>query len=140
MRNVVIDTGTASLLQRREAPPWVLRHLADTRVWLTFITVAELAKWAVMREWDESRRGRLEAWTAGRPVIPFDPRIAHLWGELTGQAKLRGRPRPQNHTWIAACCLRYGIPLVALNSADFGDFAEHHGLVLLGDREAARRR
>jgi hypothetical protein len=29
---------------------------------------------------------------------------------------------------------------VALNSADFGDFAEHHGLILLGDREAARRR
>jgi toxin FitB len=123
MRDVVIDTGTASLLQRREAPPWVLRQLADTRIWLTFITVAELAKWAVMREWDESRRGRLEAWTAGRPVIPFDPRIAQLWGELTGQAKLRGR-----------------IPLVALNSADWGDFAEHHGLVLLGDREAGRRR
>jgi len=67
-------------------------------------------------------------------------RIAQLWGELTGQAKLRGRPRPQNHTWIAACCLRYGIPLVTLNSADFGDFAEHHGLILLGEREAARPR
>ena len=82
-----------------------------------------------MREWDESRRGRLDAWTAGRPVIPFDPRIAQLWGELTGQAKLRGRPRPQNHTWIAACCLRYGIPLVALNTADFGDFAVANLLV-----------
>jgi hypothetical protein len=37
-------------------------------------------------------------------------------------------------------CLRYGIPLVALNSADFGDFAEHRGLVLLGEREGGRRR
>jgi predicted nucleic acid-binding protein len=122
MRDVVIDTGTASLLQRREAPPWVPGQLG------------------VMREWDERRRGRLEAWTAGRPIIPFDPRIAQLWGELTGQAKLRGRPRPQNHTWIAACCLRYGIPLVALNSADLGDFAEHHGLILLGEREGGRLR
>ncbi len=67
-------------------------------------------------------------------------RCPATWGELTGQAKLRGRPRPQNHAWIAACCLRYGIPLVALNSADWGDFAEHHGLILLGEREGGRRR
>ncbi|MGH3238337.1 MAG: hypothetical protein ACRDOH_34780 [Streptosporangiaceae bacterium] len=55
-------------------------------------------------------------------------------GELAGQAQLRGRPRPQNHAWIAACCLRHQMPLVTLNTADFEDFAEHHGLVLLGDR------
>jgi hypothetical protein len=43
----------------------------------------------------------------------------------------------QSLTWIAACCLRYQVPLVALDPAGFGDFAEHHGLVLLGD-EAGR--
>jgi predicted nucleic acid-binding protein len=37
-------------------------------------------------------------------------------------------------TWIAACCLRYWIPLVTPNTADFNDFAEH-GLVLLGGQE-----
>jgi hypothetical protein len=30
--------------------------------------------------------------------------------------------------------------MVALNTADFGDFAEHHGLVLLSEREPERRR
>ncbi len=134
MRDVVIDTEAASLLQGRQAPPWVLWHLAGARIWLTFITVSELVSWAVIRKWDESRRGRLDAWTARRPLIPYDARIARLWGELAGQAQLRGRPRPQNHTWIAACCLRYQLPLVALHPADFGDFAEHHGLVLLGER------
>ena len=39
-----------------------------------------------------------------------------------------------NDTWIAACCLRYQIPLVTLNTADFSDFAAH-GLVLLGGQE-----
>jgi predicted nucleic acid-binding protein len=139
MRDVVIDTDAASLLQRRQAPPWVLRQLADARIWLTFITVGELANWAVMRNWDDYRRGRLDAWTARRPVIPFDARVARLWGELAGQAQLRGRPGAQNHTWIAACCLRYQLPLVALNTADFGDFAEHHGLVLLDDQGLPRR-
>jgi predicted nucleic acid-binding protein len=52
-------------------------------------------------------------------------------GELTQWVELRrGRPRPQNDTWIAASCLTYGFPL-ALNLKDFADFAQHEGLVLL---------
>jgi len=96
--------------------------------------VGELAKWAVVRRWGEDRRRRLDDWTAGRPVIPCDTQIARVWGALAGAAQLRGRPRPQNDTWIAACCLRYQIPLVTLNTADFSDFAAH-GLVLLGGQE-----
>ena len=46
--------------------------------------------------------------------------------------------RPQNDTWIAACCLRYQVPLVTLNTAHFGDVAERHGLVLLGDPGSER--
>jgi hypothetical protein len=137
VRDVVIDTGAASLLQRRQAPPWILRQLTGARIWLTFVTVGELADWAVRRKWDEPRRGRLDAWTAGRPVIPYDARIARLWGELAGQAQLRGRPRPQNQAWLAACCLRYQLPLLALHPADFGDFGRFHGLTLLGDRALA---
>jgi len=111
MRDVVIDTGTASLLQRRERRRGFSGTLADTRIWLTFLHHRGRAgQWAVMREWDESRRGRLDAWTAGRPVIPYDPRIAQLWGELTSaRPTLRGRPRPpQNHTWIAAAAFGTG--------------------------------
>ena len=49
VRDVVIDTDVTSLLQKHQAPPWVLRHLAGARIWLTFVTVGELAKWAVVR-------------------------------------------------------------------------------------------
>jgi toxin FitB len=76
VRDVVIDTDVASLLQKRQAQPWVLRHLAGARIWLTFVTVGELAKWAVVRKWGQDRRGRLDEWTAGRPVIPDDTHIA----------------------------------------------------------------
>jgi hypothetical protein len=132
--DIVIDTDAASLLQKNQAPPWVLRHVDGARIWLTFVTVGELAKWAVVRRWGEDRRHHLDTWTAGRPVIPYDTEIARIWGELAGAGQLRGRPRPQNDTWIAACCLRYHVPMVTLNTGDFGDFAEHHGLVLLGEQ------
>jgi len=75
--------------------------------------------------------GRLDSRAPGHSL---DTQIARTWGELAGTAQLRGRPRPQNDTWIAACCLRYQVPLVTLNTADFTDFAAGHGLVLLGER------
>lgn len=134
MRDVVIDTDVASVLQKRQAPPWVLRELAGARIWLTFVTVGELAKWTVVRKWGEPRRQSLTAWILQRPVIPYDTQIARIWGELAGAAQLRGRPRPQNDTWIAACCLRFQVPLLTLNTADFSDFAIHHGLVLLSQQ------
>jgi toxin FitB len=134
VRDVVIDTDVASLLQKHQAPSWVLRQLAGARIWLTFVTVGELAKWTVVRQWGERRRGSLDAWTARRPVIPYDSEIARIWGELAGEAQLRGRPRPQNDPWIAACCLRYQVALLTLNTADFSDFAEHHGLTLLSEQ------
>jgi len=43
----------------------------------------------------------------------------------------RGRARPANDTWIAACALTYGLPLATLNAKDFKDFAEYEGLNLI---------
>jgi predicted nucleic acid-binding protein len=133
VRDIVIDTDAASLLQRNQAPPWVLRHVDGARIWLAFVTVGELAKWAVVRRWGEDRRHRLDAWTAGRPVIPYDTEIARIWGELAGPPSCGDGPGRRTTPGSAACCLRYQVPLVTLNTGDFGDFAEHHGLVLLGD-------
>jgi predicted nucleic acid-binding protein len=45
----------------------------------------------------------------------------------------RGVLISENDTWIAACCLSEGLPLVTRNVKDFVDFAEHHGLVLITD-------
>jgi toxin FitB len=131
MTDVVIDTDVASLLQKDRAPLWVHRAIGGARVWLTFVTIGELAKWVVVRRWGDTRRGALDLWIARRPVIPYDPGIARRWGELAGTAQLRGRPRPQNDTWIAACCIRHNVPLVTLNTADFDDFVVNDGLVML---------
>jgi len=63
--------------------------------------------------------------------VPYTDKIARNWGEISAHATRRGRPRPQNDTWIAACCLAYDLPLATLNVKDFRDFAEHEGLILL---------
>lgn len=133
MGDVVIDTDVASVLQKGRAPAWVTSHVVDQRVWLTFVTVAELWKWAEVRSWGAASRDRLSTWSARRPFLPYDEEVARTWGRLASGAQLRGRPRPQNDTWVAACCVRHGLPLITLNTKDFEDFARYDGLVLLGE-------
>lgn len=133
MGDVVIDTDVASVVQTGRAPGWVNRHLAGQRVWLTFVTVAELWKWAEARSWGPGTRSELESWLSHRPVIPYDDDVSKTWARLAARAQQRGRPRPQNDTWIAACCVRHDLPLVTLNTKDFEDFARHDGLILLGE-------
>jgi predicted nucleic acid-binding protein len=128
--DVAIDTDVASRLQKGIEPAWVREHVVGARTWLTFVTVGELSKWAQVRGWGEVRRARLDRWIAARPVIPYDREIARIWGRLAANAQRRGRSRPQNDTWIAACCIRVGVPLVTLNRKDFTDFATHEGLIL----------
>jgi hypothetical protein len=73
----------------------------------------------------------LDAWLASVVVLPYNRRVSRTWGAISAAASRRGRPRPANDTWIAACCLARGLPLATLNVKDFADFAEHEGLVLL---------
>ncbi|MBN1170657.1 MAG: hypothetical protein JXA67_00615 [Micromonosporaceae bacterium] len=63
-------------------------------------------------------------------VVPYDRAVCRTWGLLQARAQRRGRPRPQNDTWIAACCLVNDVPLATFNVKDFSDFAEHEGLRL----------
>ena len=131
--DVVIDTDVASLIQKGRTPDWAVRRMAGSRVWLTFVTVGELWKWAEVRSWGRRNRSELGAWIARRPVIPYDDAVARNCASLAAAAQRRGRPRPQNGTWIAACCTRHGIPLISLNTKDFDDFAAYDGLVLLSE-------
>ena len=72
---------------------------------------------------------RLAVWI---PVLPGDEAVAAIWGRLSAAASHRGRPRPVNDMWIAACCLAYEAPLATLNLKDYEDFTEYHGLRILG--------
>ena len=69
---------------------------------------------------------------SGIPVLPGDESVAATWGVLSAAASRRGRPRPVNDMWVAACCLTYDVPLATGNLKDYQDFVTNHGLRLLG--------
>jgi predicted nucleic acid-binding protein len=100
---------------------------------ISFATAGELWKGALARRWGGARSGGLDLWLDGEAILPADLHVATTWATITAGAQRRGRPRPLNDSWIAACCIESGLPLLTLNRRDFADFAEHDGLVLLGD-------
>jgi predicted nucleic acid-binding protein len=128
---LVLDTDVASGLLRGRLPSDLRGQLVGQTLLTTFVTVGELTKWTVIRHWGPTRRSVLAEFLTHIGTLPYSPGVAQRWGELQAHAQLRGRPRPHNDTWIAACCLDRGYPLATLNHTDFADFAEHEGLTLI---------
>jgi toxin FitB len=129
--HVVLDTDVPSLGFKRRLSPAMLAQLIDRDVCLTFVTVAELTQWADLRRWGARNRELLGRWMSRVVVLPYDENVAATWGHISAAAIQRGRPRQANDTWIAACCLVYGLPLATRNVKDFADYAEHEGLELI---------
>jgi predicted nucleic acid-binding protein len=128
----VLDTDVASLLHRRKLTGPLATRLIGREPLITFVTFGELTKWAEIRHRGVRRRAELMGWLSGIPVLPGDEAVAAIWGRLSAAAVRRGRPRPVNDMWIAACCLAYEVPLATLNLKDYEDFKEHHELPVLG--------
>jgi predicted nucleic acid-binding protein len=102
---VVLDTDVASRSFKGLLSPKLAARLAGRQPLLTFVTIGELTQWTKLRPWGPRNRSMLETWLADKPVIPAGKSIAVIWGELSAGATQRGRPRPVNDTWVAACCL-----------------------------------
>jgi predicted nucleic acid-binding protein len=128
---VVLDTDVASLRFKGKLPSPMYARLAGRRPLITFVTLAELTKWADLRKWGATRRAELTRWLAHMAVLPGTEDVATAWGQISAAAIQRGRPRPINDTWIAACCLVYDLPLATHNVKDFDDFVQHEGLTLI---------
>lgn len=131
MSVVVLDTDVASSLLRKRLPETVGRQLTGHTPAVTFVTLGELTKWTLVRRWGPRSLASMRAFLAQMVVLPYDRRVAARWGELQAYAQLRGRSRPANDSWIAACCLVRALPLATFNLKDFTDFVEHEGLEIL---------
>jgi predicted nucleic acid-binding protein len=128
---VVLDTDVASLIHKHKLPDSLAVRLVGRRPVLTFVTLGELTKWIQIRQWGIRSRQEFADWLSPFVVLPGDDVVAVTWGRLSAAAHQRGRPRPMNDMWIAACCLTHDLPLATSNVKDYVDFVEYHGLRLL---------
>jgi predicted nucleic acid-binding protein len=129
--SLVLDTDGASAVLKERLPDSLATRLAGEPLAITFVTVGELTQWTFRRRWGPQRRAGLDRFFARVVALLNGPRVARIWGEIQAPAQMRGRPRPVNDSWVAACCLARELPLATLDIEDYTDFAEHEGLDLI---------
>ena len=97
-------------------------------LWISFMTLAELERWALERGWGTSRKLELAQHLTHYTVLPVSRELCLRWAEVAFGAKRKGRPMQTADAWIAASALYYQVPLITNNRSDYSVV---DGLVLL---------
>jgi tRNA(fMet)-specific endonuclease VapC len=116
----LIDTDIASFIFKGSnyADPY-LPILNGQELALSFMTVAELFQWAILRQWGDLRLAQLEKYLSNYLIIPVDQPLCRAWAEVRANCQSTGRIISPQDAWIAATALRYDLPLVTHNVKDF---------------------
>ncbi|MEO8165673.1 MAG: PIN domain-containing protein [Betaproteobacteria bacterium] len=121
MNAVVVDTDVVSYAFRgaAEYEPYE-QDLVGKVAFISFMTWAELMRGALARTWGEARRNKLAAFIKSNyAVINSNEAISRAWGELSEEAKSKGRVIQTADAWIAATAVAAGVPLLSNNRTDF---------------------
>lgn len=125
MLPVVVDTDVVSYLFRRDSRAELYRpHLDGELLVVSFMTIAELDRWALERDWGEVRRRRMQEYLGKFVVYPYDRVMCHKWAEVSDKAHRKGRPVGVADAWIAATALLHDTPLVTHNREHFSEIED----------------
>jgi tRNA(fMet)-specific endonuclease VapC len=131
--SVLVDTDVFSFVARRDRrADAYLKLIGNSRVMLSFMTVAELYAWGLRRGWGESRRLALEEKIAHCLLLNPDEETARLWARISNDRRKAGRPIECADCWIAATATRHQIALVTHNARDYSGIP---GLAILTSGE-----
>lgn len=113
MNLLLIDTDIASFIFKASdyATPY-LPLLNGHDLAISFVTVAELYQWAILRQWGERRLEQLKQSLLNYIIIPSDELLCQEWAKVRAERHVIGRPILPQDAWIAATALRHDLPLV----------------------------
>lgn len=113
---VLIDTDVASFLFKRDTRAQLYRpHLSGKIVVLSFMSLAELYRWAEVRKWGDQRRRQMEQHIRNFVVHGYSRQLCQTWARIMATAERRGRELECADGWIGATAVLHGIPLVTHN-------------------------
>ena len=129
MNAAVVDTDVVSMLFKGDTRALAYRpHITGRLLGIFFMTLAELERWSLERDWGQRRKQELAEHLTRYVVLPVSRELCGKWAEVSFAAKRKGRPIQTADAWIAASALYYDVPLIT-NNRD--DYAAVDGLVLL---------
>jgi tRNA(fMet)-specific endonuclease VapC len=133
MPTILLDTDVVSFLIKGDTRATTYAPLVQgNTLAVSFMTVAELFQWAVVRHWGPRRLNHLEQALAAYLVVPVDIEMCRIWGTLRAERRSVGKTISPQDAWIAATALRHNLPLVTHNASDY------QGVATLDVRTAAQ--
>lgn len=120
MTEIVVDTDVVSFLFKNHS----LRYhydpdLARRIPLVSFMTVAELERWALQYRWSPHRLHELRLHLERFTVVPSTEDLCRKWAEVMVAAQAAGRRIEGADAWIAATALLYQTPLLTHNRRDY---------------------
>jgi tRNA(fMet)-specific endonuclease VapC len=129
---VVVDTDVVSYLFKSDTRADPYRpHLDGQLPIISFITLAELERWTLARNWGARRREDLLNYLHRYLIEPSSPDLCRLWAEAMDSARRAGKPMLTADGWVAATAIAYDVPLVTNNPPDFIGVA---GLTVISEK------
>ncbi len=120
MNAVVVDTDVASFLFKGHSFGSLYKHDLDGKTLiLSFMTVAELDRWAIQARWGKKRREWLQLYVETFVLMPYDRALCSTWAGVMAGAQANGFRIDCADAWIAATALLYNLPLVTHNRNDY---------------------
>lgn len=114
---LVVDTSVISyLLKGHSLAPLYWQHLDRRLLCISFMSVAELYRWPLTRNWGERRVRELREHLRNYVVIPYDDAMSWEWARIMSR---KGHPISVADAWIAATAIRHDLPLVTHNARHF---------------------
>jgi len=127
-----VDTNIVSFLLKKDTRAERFKPLLRGKIlYLSFVSVAELYRWALSRNWGHGRIARLEKTFKSYVVLPYDRDLAWTWARVMDACSRQGLNIPATDAWIAATACRHDLPLLTHNVQDFVAAEEYCGLRLL---------
>ena len=120
MKQVVVDTDVLSFVFKHHTIAQQYEpDLQGAIALISFMTVAELERWALERRWNDQRVYWLRLYLKGFTVVPSSPDLCRKWAAAMDGARAAGHRIECADAWIAATALVYDVPLVTHNIADY---------------------
>ena len=128
MSGFLLDTNCVSELIRPRPDRHVVKWADSTNeasLYLSVLTLGEIRKGLAALP-QGARRTKLETWLEvdlkmrfhGR-ILSVDAGVADRWGQLTAEAKRRGKPLPVIDGLMAATALHHNLTVASRNISDF---------------------